>query len=247
MRSGFAFGAWGAVVVVATTVSLIIAPAGYAADPTPTPSVVSVPVTVVIPGPSGSASPSASPSPSSTSTGGGGGGTGTGTGTGGPITDADGDLPTLPDGSPIPPSKPTDGAPKLVLDKDSIPVGEWIIATGTGYAPGEKVQFVLYPGAIIIGSFLADSTGKVEARFRMTEFAPAGDYVVEATGWQSAVVKNAPFQVFVPGAAGAFPWLWWVLVVLGVLLAALIATLIYFRRPASRLPAGGLAPTGPTP
>jgi len=244
VKSSLAFGAWGAVVAVATAVSLLVAPAGYAADPTPTPSVVSVPVTVVIPGPSGSASPSASPSPSNTSTGGGGG---TGTGTGGPITEADGDLPTLPDGSPIPPSKPTDGVPKLILDKDSIPVGDWIIASRTGYTPGEKVQFVLYPGAIIIGSFLADSTGRVEARFRMTEFAPAGDYVVEATGWKSAYVANAPFQVFVPVAAGTFPWPWWVLVVLGVLLAALIATLTYFRRPASRLPAGGLAPTGPTP
>lgn len=103
-----------------------------------------------------------------------------------------------------------------------------MLASGTEFTLGEQVQFVLYPGAIVIGSFTADGSGAVIARFKITEQAAPGRYIVEATGWESGHVANAEFLV-ASSAVDATPDLWWVWVVLGVLLLALLATAFYFR------------------
>jgi hypothetical protein len=225
----------GLVMVVATVTSYVVAPsAGFAADQTATAVAT---LGVVIPA-SGSATPTPTPSTSSTGgsgTGTGGGGTTGGGSTGGGTTE----LPTQADGTPIPPDQPTKDAEDLKVDKESVSANEWIVATGTGFTPGEKVQFVLYPGKVIIGTFTADATGTVIARFKITDQARPGVYVVEATGYQSFRVANAEFRVVSPGDAGTFPWLWWVLVVLGVLLASLIATAVYFRHTIRSWFAGG--------
>jgi hypothetical protein len=102
-------------------------------------------------------------------------------------------------------------------------------ATGSGFTPGENVQFVYYPGAVVIGSFVADSKGKVVARFQIPDDMRSGVHTVEATGWTSKHILNSEFTVTTQ-AAGAFPYLWWVWVVLGVLVLGLIALAIYFRR-----------------
>jgi hypothetical protein len=207
----------GLVMVVATVTSYVVAPsAGFAADQTATAVAT---LGVIIP-----ASGSATPSPTSTT-----GGSGTGTGGSGTTGGGTTELPTQADGTPIPPDQPTKDAKDLTLDRESVSANEWIVATGTGFTPGEKVQFVLYPGKVIIGTFTADASGMVVARFKITDQARPGVYVVEATGYQSFRVANAEFRVVAPGDAGTFPWLWWVIVVLGVLLASLLATAIYFR------------------
>lgn len=212
----------GAVILVSATTSYLVAPTpGFAASQT----ITAAPTVGVIIPPSGSATSTASPSPSATSTTG--GGTTGGSGGGSPVEPIE--LPTKSDGGPIPPSEPTEDADGLDLDRESVTADEWIIATGTGFSPGEKVQFVLYPGAIIIGSFVADAGGTVVARFKITEDARPGTYVVEATGWASTRVLNDEFRVVAVSDAEVFPFLWWVLVVIGVLLAAFLAVGIYFR------------------
>ena len=219
--------------VVATVTSYVVAPsAGFAADQT---STAVATLGVIIPA-SGSATATPTPTPTSSSTSGSGTGGSTGGGTtGGGTTE----LPTQADGTPIPPDQPTKDAEDLTVDKESVSANEWIVATGTGFTPGEKVQFVLYPGKVIIGTFTADASGMVIARFKITDQARPGLYVVEATGYQSFRVANTEFRVVSPGDAGTFPWLWWVLVVLGVILASLIATAIYFRHTIRSWFAGG--------
>jgi hypothetical protein len=142
---------------------------------------------------------------------------------------ADGGLKTESFGKPTPPASPTSGAGKLDLDHDAISAKEWMTATGTGFTPGENVQFVYYPGAVVIGSFVADGKGKVEARFRIPDDMRPGVHTLEATGWTSKHVLNKEFTVTTV-AAGAFPYLWWVWVVLGVLVLGLLSLAIYFRR-----------------
>ena len=170
------------------------------ATPTPTPTISPVAVTVVIPG------------------------NGNGNGNG------NGELPTESFGPPTPPAEPTNGASGLRLDHETITVKEWMIATGTGYTPGENVQFVFYPGAIVVGSYVADSTGKVSARFRIPGDMRLGAHVVEATGWTSKHVGNKEFTVVSEVTAGGIPFLWWLIVVFGVLLVGTLSITVYFRR-----------------
>ena len=209
----------GGVVSIALTAVLLSAFAGPV-DALPQPvATAELPVSVVIP----DLNPTPTPSRSA------GGGTGTGTGT---TTGTSSSTPTpvpTPErtDAPTPPSEPTDGAGKLELDKETVSPGDWLVATGTGFTAGEKVQFVLYPAAEVIESFEANETGTVIARFRLSDETRAGEHVVEATGWKSDTVRNATFQVV--GVAGAVPWLWWVLIVLGAVFVSLVALAIYFR------------------
>lgn len=216
---------------------------------TPLPTVNAAPVatstanvTVIIPAVSPSPTPSRSPSPSPSSSSGGGTGGGTGGGAGSTSTPA----PHNSDGSPVPPAQPSDDAPRLTLDKKRVGVGEWIMATGSGFTPGEKVQFVLYPGAIVIGSFVADAGGTVTARFVMPDDIRSGSHVLEATGWQSGFVRNAELTVSSEAVVAA-PWLWWVFVVLGVLLVSLIALAAYYRESIRGWFGGASAPAKATP
>ncbi len=220
-------------IIVAITANGYVA--ARAADPNPSPTGVSV--TVVIP----------EPSPSTTtgtggSTGGSSGGSSSGSGssTGG----ASGGLTTEPFGAPVPPGQPTAGVGALQLDRDTIGPKEWLTATGTGFTPGEKVQFVRYPGAVVIDSFVADTTGKVVAKFLIPDDMRSGLHTLEATGWSSKKVLNKEFTVTTAAATAPFPYLWWVFVVLGVLLLGLIALAIYFRRSIRHWLGSGAAPSG---
>ena len=207
------------------------------AQSAPTPTPVGVPLTVTIPGPSKTPSPTPtatpSPSPSSSSTSGPTGGEPTGN--------------RNEDGSPIPATTPSEDAGDLILDRETIIANEWMIATGSSYKAGEKVQIVLYPGAIVIGSYLVEADGTFSARFRIPADTRAGSYIAEATGWVSLRVTNEGFDVVTPALSDAFPYLWWVYVVVGTLLLGIFATIFFFRRSISRSFGSSDEPVGSVP
>lgn len=151
-----------------------------------------------------------------------------------------------PDGSPIAPASPGEPASGLTLDHETIEAKQFMIATGTGYSPGEKIQVVLYPGAIVIGSYAADASGAFEARFRIPEDTATGIHTIEATGWDSGHVTNKEFTVTSPAFAAGVPVLWWVLAVSGVILTSLISAAVYFRFSLFRIFSGRPAMQGAT-
>jgi hypothetical protein len=218
-RTTTAVASLASVALVAALLSAASVPVNAVSTPSPS----GVPISVVIPG---DASPS--PSPSSSNGGGGGGG-----------NEDDGENENEnenendgrnPDGSPIPPGQPKENAPKLKVDKDRLKAGSWIIATASGYKPGEKAQLVLYPGAVVIASFTVGADGKFSARFRIPEGTLTGAGVIEVTGWESGYVTNA--KITIVGTAFASNWLtlWWVYVVLGVLFLGILSVSVAFRR-----------------
>jgi len=188
------------------------------AEPSPS-ATGGAPITVVIPS---DATSTPRPSTSSGSGSNGGANGGSGSQPGGPGA-------TNPDGSPVPPDEPKSGAPKLHLDKDRVEAKGWVIATASGYQSGEKAQLVLYPGAIVLGSYTVGADGEFSARFRVPAETPTGTHVVEVTGWTSGYVTNAELTVTAGAAASNWLMLWWVYVVLGVLLVALLSLAIAFR------------------
>lgn len=137
------------------------------------------------------------------------------------------------DGGPVAPAKPKEDAEGLELDKERVAAGEWVIARSEGNTPGEKVQFVLYRGPIVVASFVADGAGTAVAEFRVPDEIRPGDHVIEATGWDSKHVTNAAFVVVAPaGATGAgMGWIW---IVLGVISVSLTALAISYREPIGR-------------
>ncbi|NYF09057.1 hypothetical protein HDC94_000213 [Leifsonia sp. AK011] len=137
------------------------------------------------------------------------------------------------DGSPVAPAKPQEDADGLELDKERVAAGDWVVARSEGNTPGEKVQFVLYRGPIVVASFVADETGTAVAEFRIPAEIRPGDHVVEATGWDSKHVTNAAFVVVAPAGTGGagMGWMW---IVLGVLAISLIALAISYREPIGR-------------
>ena len=190
------------------------------------------PITVVIPG-------TATPSPTSTGGAGSGGGSGGGATGGGDEGGGDSEgggstcAGTNSDGSPIPGAQPKENAPKLTVDKERLAVSEWIIATTDRLTEGEKAQIVLYPGAVVVGSYTVDAPEGFAARFRIPEGTLTGLHVLEATGWQSCFVANA--EITIVGAPLTSNWLtrWWVYVVLGVMFVGLLSLLFAFRRDVS--------------
>jgi len=220
--------------------------------PTPSPNTGSGTIGVVIPE---SIAPTPAGGGGSTgggSTGGGSSGGGS-TGGGGTPGGGTGGTPTCAapkaDGSPTPPPEATASVPKLVLDHERIAAKESMLVRGTGFTAGEKVQLVLYPGAKVLNTFAADAVGNLTARFSIGQDVPTGLHTVEATGWTSCHIQNAEFTVVSAAVAvGGIPFLWWVIVVVGVLLIGLISTMIYFRRSiAGWFGRSDLQPTGAAP
>ena len=191
------------------------------------------PITVVIPpGASPSPSPSGTAGSGGSSGGGSGGGSGSGTGVDPGDGGSGGGAATCPstnaDGSPVPSNQITDDAPELAIDKDRLAAGEWVIASATDFTRGEKAQVVMYPGAVVIGSYTVDAPTGFAARFRVPEGTPTGLYSLEVTGWQSCYVENGEVTVVSPPATNS-PALWWVYVVLGVLSIGLVSLAFAFR------------------
>ena len=132
-------------------------------------------------------------------------------------------------------------APRLTLDRTSVAPNQWILATGDSYTAGEGVHFVLFPRAVDLGTFTADASGRITARFRIPAEARPGAHTVEATGTSSHYVRNAPITVVSVGFAGDLPYRWWIGIVVGAILLGLLALVLYFRRSI----AGWFAPISP--
>ena len=232
-----------AVVLVSALLSSAVATGAVATTPAPTTAAISVII------------PELSPSPTSTSTSSGGnnggnsGGNNGGNsgGNNGGNSGGNSGGGTNPDGSPKPPAKPGKNKPGLILDRETVEAHQFMIARASGYAAGEKVQLVLYPGAVVVGSFLADASGEFSARFRVPDDTRPGAHVAEATGWVSGFVANEDFLVTTTVLAAGVPLLWWVMVVLAVLLMSAISLLVYFRQSIHQWFGGAVAPQGSTP
>jgi len=210
--------------------SFAVATAATAAAPAPAPTPVAV--TVVIPG--------ATPTPSNTSGTGNGGGGGGGGGGGSSPTPTPTPAPTT---APVPPPNPGEPAEGLTLDHERISAGEWMIAIGTGFRAGEKVQLVVYSDPLVVGSFVSDDSGRFEARFRIPDDLRLGEHTAEATGWISGHVANERFTVISDSAAAAgdLPIWWWIVFVIVALAIGIASTLFAFRRSLRRWAGGPLA------
>jgi hypothetical protein len=236
--ASLAVGSLAAVALIAAVVSGASVPVS-AETPVPT----SGPITVVIPETS-----TPTPAPSS--------GTGAGSGSGGGVTGggesggesgnsgSDGTTcaGTNPDGSPIPPGQPKENVTELTVDKDRLAASEWIIATTDGLTKGEKAQVVLYPGAVVVGSYTVDAPEGFAARFRIPEGTLTGLHVLETTGWQSCFVANTEIMVVGAPLTSNVLTRSWVYGVLGVLFVGLLSLFIAFRRDISSWFSGSSEP-----
>lgn len=206
------------------------------ADPTPVPT-GAAPITVIIPG-SGTASPT--PRPSST-------------------------LPTLPfedpdvpggsgacepgaanaDGSPVPAAAPRDDLRDLAFSEERPTAGGWVVASASGFQPAELGQVVLYPGAIVVGSYTVGADGEFSARFRVPTDTAPGSHVLEVTGWVSGCAANGELTVVSGASSANWLTLWWVYIVLGALLLGLLSLVIAFRADIARwfAPVAGGSPS----
>ncbi len=229
----------------ALAASFAVSPAQAANCPSPSPAPSNASrVTVVIP----EISPTPTPT-CTTATGGGSGSTGGsgngGNGGNGGTVDPPASGGTNPDGSPIPAAEPGENKPGLTLDHETIEANQFMIATGTGYVAGEKVQMVLYPGAVVIGSVSADAGGEFTMRFRIPDDTRPGVHIAEATGWSSGFVRNKEFTVTSSVFSGGISPFWWLILVLGVLAISVVAMLLYFRSSPAR-PLDSPLPQGST-
>ena len=207
------------------TIGLVLLPTIAHADDDPAPS--TPPLTVVIPDLSVTPTPAPTTPPAA--------GTGGGRGNGGTITPAPAPAPEPQaierneDGSPKPPASPTADKPGLRLDESTVGAGRKVVVSGTGYQPGEKVQLVLYPGAVVIGSYPVGADGSFSVSITVPKDTAAGTHTMEATGWESGTIKNKEFMVTTATEAAAMPVLWWVYVVVGIVVLGLLSGAWFFR------------------
>jgi hypothetical protein len=190
------------------TAGVLMGAAAASADPSPPPP-GSATITVTIPG-GGLAHT---------------GGSGGHHGSGGTSTPPPGDsgAPAMPSV----PSHPSVTPHTLELNHSRVHAGDTIIATGRGFAAGEKVLFVLYPGPLIEPSFAADAAGTVTARILLPRNIQTGGHTVQAMGWSSSRVASARFTVVTASASGSVesPWVGWI-IACGALLVSIIAVWI---------------------
>lgn len=207
---------------VALALALVATASVAASAATPPPS--EGPITVVVP-----ATSSPSPSPSSPGTRGGGS-----TGASGETPDdVVAGAPTCAasnaDGSPTPAATPKDAARVLAVDRDRLVAGEWIITRSSDFTRGEKVQIVMYPGSVVIGSFTVDAPTGFAARFRIPDDTLVGQYSLEATGWASCAVANNVVTIVSGPAPTPASVVWWPYAVLGSLSVGFVSLVFAFR------------------
>ncbi len=119
---------------------------------------------------------------------------------------------------PVAPT-PTSNADQLSLDHKRVRVGEVVTATGRSFTAGERVQFVAYPERTVLGSFTTGANGTVVAAITVPKQLSTGDHTIEATGWASHHVANAPVTIVSggSGSSGSTPWIVWSIVSGGLL------------------------------
>ena len=126
--------------------------------------------------------------------------------------------PSNPSAPPVAPN-PTPNADQLSLDHKRVRVGEVVTATGRSFTAGERVQFVAYPERTVLGSFTTGANGTVVAAITLPKKLSTGDHTIEATGWASHHVANAPVTIVTGGgdSSGSTPWIVWSIVSGGLL------------------------------
>ncbi|MDR6097167.1 hypothetical protein QE454_000786 [Microbacterium sp. SORGH_AS454] len=84
----------------------------------------------------------------------------------------------------------TASAPTLSAGVSSVAQGGTVTASGTGFTPGEKVEFVLHSDPIVLGEASADAAGAVSATLTVPVSAPVGDHRLIATGGDLAALGD---------------------------------------------------------
>jgi len=73
--------------------------------------------------------------------------------------------------------------------------GETVVLVGTDFLPGETVAFYLHSQPILLGTALADSSGRAVLTVALPDSAPLGDHHVIATGGTSARWAQVPLAI----------------------------------------------------
>jgi len=234
------------VMLVVVGAAAIAAPASAACDiPTPNPSQATSNIELQIgdaspnPTPSPSCTPSVSPTPApslASTAGGSSGGTRAVRG----AVPASSNTPQAAaagaPGAPVPGAEPVPGADALSLNPDRVHAGERVLATAKGYTPGERIQLVVYPNPVILGSYTADSTGALRATITVPVDTKTGGHTVEAAGWISHHASNGRLVVVTAElAAGPISPTWWLIGIGILLLFVILVTLIVFRSAIARM------------
>lgn len=138
-------------------------------------------------------------------------------------------------GAPTPGTEPVPQADALVLSPGRVGAGEKVLATGAGYAAGERVQVVVYSNPVILGSYTADSSGHLNATFTVPVDIKTGAHTVEATGWVSHHATNGRLLVVTAAVVeGRISPTWWLIGIGILLLSVILVSLIVFRSTIAR-------------
>ena len=86
-------------------------------------------------------------------------------------------------------------ADPLTITPNRSRAGEKVLVAAVGFAAGEKVQVVIYPSPVIIGSYVADSTGALRATLTVPIETKTGPRTVEAVGWISHHAANGTLVI----------------------------------------------------
>lgn len=134
-------------------------------------------------------------------------------------------------GAPAPGSAPVAQADPLTITPSNAQAGERILVTAAGYAATEKVQLVMYPGALILGSYDADSNGRLRITIMVPLETKTGPQTLEATGWVSHHATNGRLLVGRPSleklAFSSTSWIIGIEVLLGLMV---LVSAFVFRR-----------------
>ena len=127
-------------------------------------------------------------------------------------------------------------ADPLTVTPDPAHAGDKVLVAAAGFAAGEKVQLVLYPSPVIIGSFLADPTGALRVTFTMPVETKTGPHTIEATGWVSRHAANGPVLIVSRvEAAGSASSLGWMIGIGSLLVLLIVVSATVFRSTIARM------------
>lgn len=88
---------------------------------------------------------------------------------------------TGPPGTTIP-APPTPPAPTLVASPTSVFPGDTIAVTASGFKPGSSVVITLESDPVNLGSYVADSAGRIATNIVVPADFPAGAHTLKLTG-----------------------------------------------------------------
>lgn len=133
-------------------------------------------------------------------------------------------------GAPNPGAQPVANADPLTITPNRARAGEKVLVSAVGYAAGEKVQVVMYPSPVIIGSYVADSTGAFRVTFTVPIETKTGPRTIEAVGWISHHAANG--TVVIISAVTAFEAtssMGWLIGIGVLILLLIVVSAIVFR------------------